>query len=233
MNHFNEEQIVSMYYDGPAEDARMHLDECAECRVAFDRIRALLDGAREYPVPERSASYGSEVWTRLLPRLPVAAPRRKWLRWWTMAPAFAVLLVLAFFAGVLTQSRTNLAGTSARARERVLLIAMGDHLDRSQIVLAELVNNGPESIDLKDERTRARDLVDQNRLLRQTALHNGDTMQAALLDQLERVLLDIANSPEKVTDAELESLRNRIEAENLLFKVRVFSTNVRNKGQQL
>jgi hypothetical protein len=150
-----------------------------------------------------------------------------------MAPALAALVVLAFFAGVLTQSRTNIAGTSAKARERVLLIAMGDHLDRSQIVLAEIVNNSPASIDLSDERTRARDLVDQNRLLRQTALHNGDRMQAALLDELERVLLDIANSPEKVTDAELESLRSRIETENLLFKVRVFSTNVRNKGQQL
>jgi hypothetical protein len=233
MTHLSDDQIISMYYDGVAPEARNHLDGCSQCRLAFERTRTLLDEARDYPVPDRPASYGGEVWTRLLPRLPAPAPRRAWMRWWTVAPALAAMLAIAFFAGVLTQSRTNIAGTSAKARERVLLIAMGDHLDRSQIVLAEIVNNAPGSIDLTDERTRARDLVDQNRLLRQTALHNGDNMQAALLDELERVLLDIANSPEKVTDADLESLRSRIEAENLLFKVRVFSTNVRNKGQQL
>jgi hypothetical protein len=233
MTHLSDEQIVSIYYDGAATEARQHLDTCPQCRLAFEHTRSLLHEARDYPVPERSASYGGEVWTRLLPRLPAPPHRRAWLRWWTIAPAMAAMLALAFFAGVLTQSRTNIAGTSAKARERVLLIAMGDHLDRSQIVLAEIVNNSPGSIDLSDERTRARDLVDQNRLLRQTALHNGDTMQAALLDELERALLDIANSPEKVTDADLESLRGRIEEQNLLFKVRVFSTNVRNKGQQL
>jgi hypothetical protein len=233
MTHLSDEEIISMYYDDAPADARNHLDGCPQCRLAFERTRTLLDEARDYPVPDRPVSYGGEVWTRLLPRLAAPAPRRVWMRWWTIAPALAAMLALAFFAGVLTQSRTKIAGTSPKARERVLLIAMGDHLDRSQIVLAEIVNNNPGSIDLTDERTRARDLVDQNRLLRQTALHNGDTMQAALLDELERVLLDIANSPEKVTDADLESLRSRIEAENLLFKVRVFSTNVRNKGQQL
>jgi len=233
MTHLSDEQIISVYYDGAGRDAQNHLDACPECRLSFERTRSLLDEARAYPVPDRSASYGGDVWTRLLPRLPARSARRPWLRWWTVAPALAAMLALAFFAGILTQSRTNIAGTSAKARERVLLIAMGDHLDRSQIILAEIVNNGPASIDLTDERARARDLVDQNRLLRQTALHNGDRMQAALLDELERVLLDIANSPEKVTDADLESLRSRIENENLLFKVRVFSTNVRNKGQQL
>jgi len=39
--------------------------------------------------------------------------------------------------------------------------------------------------------------------------------------ELERALLDIANSPGEVTPAQFEAIRKRIEAQGLLFKVRV------------
>ena len=113
------------------------------------------------------------------------------------------------------------------------MVALGNHLDRSQIVLAELVNATPRTIDLKDERDRARDLVDENRLIRQTALHDGDMADAAVLDELERTLLDIANGPADPSPADLEALQQRIEREGLLLKVRIVSSNVRLKGQQL
>ncbi len=206
--------------------------ECAECRSSFEHLRDLLDSVREYPVPERGASYGGEVWTRLLPQLPARKSRHSWLRWWTIAPAVATLLAVAFIAGMLTQQRAQL-GITARARERVLLIAMSDHLERSQIVLAQLLNATPGTLDLADERARARDLIAENRLLRQTALHNGNASDAALLDELERVLLDVANSPAEMGAGELENLRREIEDQELLFKVRVTSVDARQKGQKL
>ncbi len=69
--------------------------------------------------------------------------------------------------------------------------------------------------------------------LRQTAARAGDASQAALLDELERVLLDIANSPSNISSGDLETLQRRIESEGLLFKVRITSTDVREKGQKL
>jgi hypothetical protein len=108
---------------------------------------------------------------------------------------------------------------------------MSDHLERSQVVLAELVNGT--AGDFTWERDRARDLVSENRLLRQTAVRAGDTSQAALLDELERALLDIANSPSNISSDDLENLQRRIESEGLLFKVRITSTDVREKGQKL
>ena len=231
MNHLSEEEMTAAYYDELEPAQHAHLDGCPECRAAFDGLRRLLDELRDAPVPERGASYGGEVWTRLLPRLNAERPRRAWLRWWMMAPALATVAVAAFIAGMLTQQRRQPVGISSKARERILLVAMGDHLDRSQIVLAELVNATPETIDLKDERAQARNLVDENRLIRQTALHNGDIADAAVLDELERTLLDIANGP--ANPADLETLQRRIESEGLLLKVRIVSTNVRQKGRQL
>lgn len=231
MSHLQEEQLMDAYYGDLDPKFREHLDECAECRSSFERLRQVLDSVRDYPVPERGESYGREVWARLLPRLPAQKHRRPWVRWWT-APALAAVVVVAFVAGMLTQQRRQI-GFPAKARERVLLIAVSDHMERSQIVLTELLNAAPTDIDLAGERDRARDLIDENRLLRQTALQLGDRPYAALLDDLERVLLDVANSPADLPREQVEMLQRRIENEGLLFKVRITSTDARERGQKL
>jgi hypothetical protein len=73
--------------------------------------------------------------------------------------------------------------------------------------------------------------VEENRLYRQTALKEGDRAMASTLDELERVLLDIANSPDEVTPAQFEGLRKRIEARGILFKVRVVNQDLRERGK--
>jgi hypothetical protein len=237
MKHLGDEELTQAYYrdEGPESrrhpEARRHLDECAECQAAFQHLKTLLDELLAEPVPERGAAYGAEVWNRLLPRLPLERPRRIWLRWWTAVPVLAGLLAVAFLAGRFTQPNT--AGISPQARQRILLITLGNHLDRSEILLAELVNTAPGAADLSDERSSARDLLDENRLLRQTAARTGDASHAAVLDELERALLDIAHSPSEISAPELESLQRRIENEGLLFKVRIVSSNIHHKGQQL
>lgn len=236
MTHLTEEQLTLAYYGDVDPELVQHIQDCSTCRSDFDRLKDLLDSIREYPVPERAASYGSDVWTRLLPQLPVAKPRGSWLawpRWWMAGPAFAALLVVAFFAGMLVQHRREPPTLSAEARQRVLRMVIGDHLDRSQILLAELVNASAGTIDLRDERDRARDLLSENRLLRQNAARTGDPSHAALLDELERVLLDIANTPSNTSPADLEALQRRIGSEGLLFKVRIVDANIREKGQKI
>jgi hypothetical protein len=75
----------------------------------------------------------------------------------------------------------------------------------------------------------ASELVGQNRLYRQTANRAGETALVSVLDELERMLIDIANSPENLDFNEFANLRRRIEAQGVLFKVRVLNTNVRER----
>jgi hypothetical protein len=110
----------------------------------------------------------------------------------------------------------------------VLLVAVGDHLERSQMVLVEISNlQAATNADISVERDLARDLVEENRLYRQTAMATGETGVASVLDDLERVLLDIANSSGKISGSELDGLRQRIEAQGLIFKVRVVGSQIR------
>jgi hypothetical protein len=233
MIHLTEEQLTLAYYAELDPELSQHLNDCSACRSHFDRLKDLLDSIREYPVPERSASYGADVWVRLLPKLPVATPRTSWFRWWMAGPALATLLVAAFFAGMLVQHRREPPEISAVASQRVLRMVIGDHLDRSQILLAELVNTSAKNIDVRNERDHARDLLSENRLLRQTAARSGDISNAALLDELERVLLDIANTGPNTSPADVEALQRRIGSEGLLFKVRIVDANLREKGQKI
>ena len=242
MNHLSDEELTQAYYreEEPESrrhlEARKHLDECAQCQAAFQHLKSLLDELLAEAVPERGPAYGAEVWNRLLPRLPLDKPRRVWLRWWTAVPVLAALLAVAFLAGRFTQrhsTQTIVAGIAPQARQRILLLTLGNHLDRSEILLAELENTAPGATDFNDERSSARDLLDENRLLRQAATRTGDASHAAVLDELERALLDITHSPSEISASDLESLQRRIESQGLLFKVRIISSNIHHKGKQL
>lgn len=49
---------------------------------------------------------------------------------------------------------------------------------------------------------------------------------AAVLDELERSLLEIVHSPSPISATDLEQIRRRIDAAALLFKVRVMSDGI-------
>jgi hypothetical protein len=151
----------------------------------------------------------------------------------------AILLVCAFLAGRFMQPHKNPVdiANNAPVRERVLLVALGDHLDRSQMVLVEMqhaqatTGDKLNEADISAQQQYAEDLIADNRLYRQVAAQQGDTGVAGVLEDLERILMEIANSPSKLDEKELEDLQKRIEEKGILFKVRVIGSAVREKEQ--
>ena len=100
------------------------------------------------------------------------------------------------------------------------------------MVLIELANARPKgALDISAEQERAHGLVSETRLYRQTAEHTGDAAVAGVLDQLERVLVDITHEPSHMSPAELEKLRERLKDEGILFKIRVLGSNVRREEE--
>ena len=240
MNHLTEEELILHYYgeEGDALAAEQHLDICEACRELFGSLQRVLNVVDSLPVPDPGAEYESRVWERVAGRLPARhrfqLPEFSW-RWAAAGAALAGLLVAAFLAGrFYPQGRTR---PQQMARlgdpqhgERVLLVAMGDYLERTQMVLIELTNAHPRrSLDITSQQERAEDLVSESRLYRQTAEHTGDSAVAGVLEELDRVLLDITHAPSRISPGELESMRQRLEAEGILFKIRVMGSNVRNQ----
>ena len=239
MNHLTEEQLVLYYYgEGDGSPAvRAHLDACEACRAEYASLQRVLNVVDAAPVPERDANYGAQVWNRLQPSLRWGRPPGlSWwpARQWAAVGLAAALIVAAFLAGRYYPKAQSPAQTASagQVRERILLVAVGDHLERSQTVLLELVNAQPrQPLDVASERERASDLVAENRLYRQTAVRTGDTRVASVLDDLEPVLLEIAHGPDRLTPEEVENLRRRIEGNGILFKVRVVGSTVRHREE--
>ena len=249
MTHLSDDELVLMFYsegDGVRE-AEAHAGECAACRERFEALTSALREIDSAPVPERDESYGAQVWARLQPHLHEALPRPGWfhslaaaITWprLAMGGAMAALLVAAFVAGrgsvpPLPQPGTQLAeAPSDAARERVLLAAVGSHLDRSRVVLTEIAHrNGGATSDISVEQATASDLVAGNRLYRLAAARNGDAAVAAVLEDLERVLVEIASSPRQASHDDLARWRDQIDTKGLLFRVTVMGARVRERQQ--
>jgi hypothetical protein len=225
---------------GPLATER-HLEECSPCRALYASLQRVLNVVDSLPVPERSADYGAQVWQRIEHSLEHSAGARRrslWMlpstwRWAAAGAAFAALMVTAFVAGRFyprLNPPAQLAAADAQTGERVLLVAVGDYLERSQMVLIELTNANPKvSLDISAEQERAGGLVTETRLYRQTAARTGDARITGVLDELERVLVDITHAPSQMTPRQMDELRQRLEAEGILFKIRVLGSNVRNQ----
>jgi hypothetical protein len=54
---------------------------------------------------------------------------------------------------------------------------------------------------------------------------------AGVLDDLERVLVDISHAPAQLSPADVANLQHRLESAGILFKIRVLGTNVRNRQE--
>jgi hypothetical protein len=129
-----------------------------------------------------------------------------------------------------TAQPVSTAGASTQAqRDRVLLVVVGDHFDRSERILVELTNLTPtdDNVDIAAERDLAEELLTSNRLYRRTALDRGEESVATLLDELEPVLMQIAHAPDDMTAAELRRIQKRVESKGLVFKMRVLRNDAR------
>ena len=249
-NHLSDEELILHYYgETPLADAPRlvdHLASCGECEAAnksLHRVLTLVDSA---PPVDARPGFERDVWARLEPHLDEGFVRRSakreggwrtffWAPQWALGGGIAALVVVAFMAGRISNGTAVVAPApqqAAASPERVLHAAVGDHLDRTQMMLVELVNADTDQLDqLAGEQARASDLVAANRLMRQSAEQSGDAAIADILEDLERVLLEIANAPADVTSNELSDLKSRITTEDLLFRVRVTASEMRQRNR--
>jgi hypothetical protein len=253
MTHLSDDELVLLFYreDGHLQEMETHVASCRGCRERLERLATALQEVDTSGVPDRDEAYGARVWARLRPRLDEVRRERRWrhrvieaMTWPRLVTAgsIAALLVAAFLAGRSSvapapssapAAETERAGApSDTARERMLLAAVGSHLDRSRVVLTEIAHrNGGGAADISPEQATAADLVAANRLYRRAAVRNGDAAVAGVLEDLERVLVEIANSPSPASHDDLVRWRDQIQTKGLLFKVTVMGSRVRERQQ--
>mgnify|MGYP002629249869 CR=1 FL=1 len=241
-NHLSDDDLILHQFGEttPGDQARVaaHLSACDACRSAHDQLGRVLTLVGTAPPVEARPGFERDVWARLEPKLE--AREEGWRRWfwmpqWALAGGVAALVMVAFMAGRLSSVPPPAELEPLQAvnlTERVLRAAVGDHLDSTQMMLVELVNSdATEPGSVATEQARAADLVAVSRVIRMSAARSGDVAIVDMLEDIERVLIEIANAPADATSNEMSDVKARITTEDLIFRVRVIASELRQQNR--
>ncbi|HEX4039747.1 MAG TPA: hypothetical protein VHX37_16940 [Acidobacteriaceae bacterium] len=232
MRHLSEDQLVELYYGEASRGVSAHEQACRECSTRFAELRQSLDAIRSTEGVRRRADYGDRVWESLRPRLvPCEKKTAGWRAWgqWRaalVAMGCALLLAGAFFGGrywerIATRKADVAANPGREATQRVVVVVLADHLDRTERLLVALEHANPsDHAENAQLQSSAQELLASNQLYRTAASHADDPLLAGALDQLEGVLAEVANDP-NLTPADLRRVRDQMNAEGILFEIRV------------
>ena len=230
MNHLTDEQLIEHYFGEGANRVanETHLRVCARCEQVYDEISNVLRVRGPEP-PQRQPEYGKRVWQSIQAQLRPypARPRR---RYFTMprlvlAGACVAGLAVAFIGGTLwerSHTHPSVAGSSEKMKERMALYILDDHLDRSERLLVQLNHAGADAGEIDSVlQAEARQLLPDNRLYRQALSSSSDPIMNAALEHLERVLLEVANSPNGLNGDDVTRIEQEMNTDSLLFQIRV------------
>jgi hypothetical protein len=239
MSHLNEEQLIELYYSHDGPEAGRHLDDCTQCTRAYAALQTDLADLKSIDPPPRGDSYGEQVWQAIAHRL-LAYPART--RSWFGRPLFlglssaaaCILLAAAFYAGRVWEHRRAphivAVNPSAPVPQRVVVVLLSDHLDRSERLLVQLKHADADDTALASPlRDEARSLLVANRKCRQDAEHAGDPALTHALDHLNQLLSELANQSGGLDSASIARLQNEMNADGLLFEVRVLRSRIPNR----
>jgi hypothetical protein len=254
MTHISDDDLILHFYgENAGGEARIdaHLQTCASCQDAWHDLQETLQLVDSAVPPDPEAGFERVMWAKVQAALPPPPSTGRWFRLRWLAPVAMGAAAIAVAVAIGYQGRPAIApsdrdavvlpakpparpGSEDRARERVLLTALNEHFDQTQLLLVELMNAPADgAMEMAFERATADELVTSSRLYRVTAEQTGHPQLAQMLEELESVLVEIARSPERVNRTQLQTLRARIDDEDLLFKVRAVSTAIHGRQKDL
>jgi hypothetical protein len=193
---------------------------------------------RPAAVPQRRADYGGVYGrprSQLIPYEKKTAGWRGWAGWRGAAitVACAMLLAAVFLGGRYwergTTKKANVTD-SPQATQRVVLVVLTDHLDRTERLLVQLEHSqSPDSVENDKMQSEARELLASNRHYLVTASNSSDAELAGAHERQEDAVAEIANDP-NLTAADLKRVRKDMNTKGILFEIRVLQTRSQDQG---
>jgi negative regulator of sigma E activity len=99
------------------------------------------------------------------------------------------------------------------------------HVEQAQVLLRSFrtarTGGDPSASDIAYEKRRSRELLYHNIVLRREAANKGDVAVASLLDNLEPILIDIANLPDRPAQEDVRSITDRMKKKNIVAMLQV------------
>lgn len=245
--------VRSLLYDhargdldaGQARRIEEHLAGCDRCYAEFQIVKEgmrLVQPMKSRPSELRSDAYWHNVGLRIEHRIREANVRRPvrhrlWqeAEWFflirrpyaialTTSTAIVVLAAILWFAKVRPELLEPAGPAMLETQAQTVNEELGDYFRRSKVLLVGITNlgqtEGP-SVDIRVERKAARQLIQQARMFEDRGM---DERSKALIQALEKILIELANMEDRANVPDVELIRTGIRNENMLFKIRMAVT---------
>lgn len=249
MRHLEPEDIVSYIYRERSirwgRAAEKHVSSCPLCAEAIAEFRANAESLAvaleitQVPVrqEERSAQIGQTILQAIAAQtrgavlvsngVPFLKTRASWqTRLLVFSTCCLLIAGLSFYAGRIWEEKqkTSRSTQAPQHEEAVVLVVLGNHLERSERLLVAL--NHPEDASAQSEELQkeARALLDENHACLQQAAPN-DPVLLGVLQQLD-TLLQSVTSPAATTTSLFRQYEDQEDTDTLLFEIRVLRERV-------
>lgn len=249
MKTIGDDELVLYYYRDGLDVARRAeiaatLAKDARLSQRLARLRSVLDAAALDRAPEPDSGLSARIADAVLHRagvedrqttpgqaMPAAAaptrPPRRFgrrqlsLRWLGGALAASLLLGVGFYAGQHSAPPAPPWAIEPHvvSAERIYRATMANHLGSTQRLLLTAVN-GDERVLAEGNAAVARALLDEHRLYLAVAQRRGDRRLAVLLQELEPILIELANPSSGGDISSRKGLEGFVEHQDLIFQVR-------------
>ncbi|UCD38977.1 MAG: zf-HC2 domain-containing protein [Fidelibacterota bacterium] len=196
-----------------------HLASCSQCAQEFKELSWTLRVMDRRRAPDVDPAYWEGYWNLLSDRLPKDKPgtiRPDWRHllspgaipvrpaWVSLAAAILLVATGIFIgqSGFFSRLETG-APVQATVFDPALVAEFNQlassYLERSKMVLMGLDNfnprtDDPETLNISRQRSLSEELLLQGRMLRNHQVTTADPRLQMLIDEIERVLLQVANS---------------------------------------
>lgn len=230
------------------------LHDSAALRARYAALCATLDAVDAQPLPVPDAAFEQRLWQGFDTRLAAEtagreaaahvrstgagrqrdaqAGRRGLLRYTATALALVAALGIGFLAGrqpvplPSQPSSPPIAAVDAgKLSARVLDAYVAAHLRETEGVVLTAVNSDNADL-LAGNRELAAGLIDSNRLYAQAATRAGNARLANFLQQLEPLLIELANPPGSDPIQGSEGLRDYVDKSDVLFQLRATQARI-------
>lgn len=246
MNRHQEDLILYALgeLEGPEREAlERALREDAGLRAELDDLRRSLELVSAGAPGEPDPSYWRSFYSRLRPNLDRTPLWRRILNafipdsGFRLAGAIGTIAIMFIVAGVViwqfiadhepADDTVRQSSVIIKRTQGYLQHIIGDHLERTRLLLQDLVNirsDGPGAqLLLADTRERGELLLSDNRTYLLAAEREQDEKIQSLLNELDLVLVEIANMQPDSAEYRLPSLKRVIRSKNLLIKIEIIN----------
>lgn len=222
-----------------------HLKECPTCAREFNSMQAVYTQTREAAPPQQEESFWNKYWYNLQYKLDAPGRRFYFLSKLSrltidhylragLAAAALIILSIGLYFGELSFHISDVTDTPM-AHINTIQDKASTYLERSKILLTSISNietkESPRIHNFERQKALSQTLVDQTAQLQQELDPVAQKRMLSLVNDLETVLLQIANLDSAYDTNTLEMIQYSVEQKSILFKLNLQDiTNIKSEN---